>query len=295
MTAFSATDAAFEGFRITRERPKVVLIWAVFSFLVSVCSAIYLVSIGQEARAILEASAAEQAADPQAFLSTMGDMAPMAIMGLLVQCVMAAAVYRILLHPEDKGFAYLKVSMDELRLVALTFIYVLLLACALAAIVLVAGVVMAIASFAGPAAMLVGAAADLFFLGLLFYSSIRLSLAPAITFAERRIAVFDSWRLTHGQFWRLLGAYVLAICGIMVISLLTVTIFSIVVAILAGGNIEAAGKMFAPDQTSIASYFTPLTIAYLLVAGWLQALYYAVVIAPAAFAYRELTNPAAAA
>ena len=54
MTAFSATDAALEGFRITRERPKVVLIWAVFAFLVSICSAVYLIAIGQDARAVLE-------------------------------------------------------------------------------------------------------------------------------------------------------------------------------------------------------------------------------------------------
>lgn len=295
MTAFSAADAAFEGFRITRERPKVVLVWAIFSFLVSVCSAVYLVSIGQEARAVLEASAAEQAADPQAFLSTLGDMAPMMVLGLLVQCVMAAAVYRILLRPEDKGFAYLKLGMDELRLAALTFIYVVLASFAMAAVVLAAALIAVAASAGGQAVGLtVAAATEMFFLGLLFYVGVRLSLAPAITFAERRIAVFDSWRLTHGQFWRLTGAYILAICGIVVIALLVLVIFSALAAVLAGGDLQEVGKMFAPDPTSMASYFSPLTIAYLLVAGWVYAVYYAVVIAPAAFAYRELTRSAAA-
>lgn len=291
MTAFSATDAALEGFRITRERPRVVLVWAVFSFLVSICSAIYLISIGQEARAVLDARVAEQAPDLQAFGAAMADLAPMMVMGLLVQCVMAAAVYRILLRPEDRGLAYLKVGMDELRLAALTFIYVLLASLMLAVVVLAAGVIAALASFAGQgAAILVAAASELFFLGLLFYVAVRLSLAPAITFAEQRIAIFDSWRLTHGQFWRLTGAYFLAICGIMVIALLVVTIFSALVAVAVGGDLQAVGKMFAPDQTSLATYFSPVMIIYLLVAGWLSALYYAVVIAPAAVAYRELTR-----
>lgn len=291
MTAFSATDAALEGFRITRERPRVVLVWAVFSFLVSICSAIYLISIGQEARAVLDARVAEQAPDLQAFGAAMADLAPMMVMGLLVQCVMAAAVYRILLRPEDRGLAYLKVGMDELRLAALTFIYVLLASLMLAVVVLAAGLIAALASFAGQgAAILVAAASELFFLGLLFYVAVRLSLAPAITFAEQRIAIFNSWRLTHGQFWRLTGAYFLAICGIMVIALLVVTIFSALVAVAVGGDLQAVGKMFAPDQTSLTTYFSPVMIIYLLVAGWLSALYYAVVIAPAAVAYRELTR-----
>jgi hypothetical protein len=291
MTAFSATDAALEGFRITRERPKVVLVWAVFAFLVSICSAVYLIAIGQDARAVLEASSAEQPADLATFGKAMGDLLPMMVMGLAVQCVMAGAVYRILLRPEDKGFAYLKLGMDEARLAALTFIYVLLASVTMFVVVLAAALIAVIASAAGQnVALLVAVATEIFFLGLLFYVGVRLSLAPAITFAERRIALFDSWKLTHGQFWRLTGAYALAICGIVVIALLVVTIFSALVAVAVGGDLQAVGKMFSPDQSSLATYFSPVMILYLLVAGWLSALYYAVIIAPAAVAYRALNR-----
>ena len=291
MTAFSATDAALEGFRITRERPKVVLIWAVFAFLVSICSAVYLIAIGQDARAVLEASSAEQPADLATFGKAMGDLLPMMVMGLAVQCVMAGAVYRILLRPEEKGFAYLKLGMDEARLAALTFIYVLLASVTMFVVVLAAALIAMIASAAGQnVALLVAVATEIFFLGLLFYVGVRLSLAPAITFAERRIALFDSWKLTHGQFWRLTGAYALAICGIVVIALLVVTIFSALVAVAVGGDLQAVGKMFSPDQSSLATYFSPVMILYLLVAAWLSALYYAVIIAPAAVAYRALSR-----
>ena len=291
MTAFSATDAALEGFRITRERPKVVLVWAVFAFLVSICSAVYLIAIGQDARAVIEASSAEQPADLATFGKAMGDLLPMMVMGLAVQCVMAGAVYRILLRPEDKGFAYLKLGMDEARLAALTFIYVLLASVTMFVVVLAAALIAMIASAAGQnVALLVAVATEIFFLGLLFYVGVRLSLAPAITFAERRIALFDSWKLTHGQFWRLTGAYALAICGIVVIALLVVTIFSALVAVAVGGDLQAVGKMFSPDQSSLATYFSPVMILYLLVAGWLSALYYAVIIAPAAVAYRALNR-----
>ena len=54
--------------------------------------------------------------------------------------------------------------------------------------------------------------------------------APA-AFAEHRLAIFDSWRLTKGQFWKLAGAYILAICGIIAMSLLVLVIFAAAVAI----------------------------------------------------------------
>lgn len=290
MTAFSPTDAAFEGFRISRENPRAILAWAVFSFLVSVLSALYLISIGEEARAVIEASSSNNTPDPAAFTAMLRAMAPMMIPGVLVQCVMAAAVYRIILRPEDRGLGYLKFGMDEVRLVILTVIYVAMAVVLLVAVVLAAGLIAVAGSALGRnTAMTIGVAAEVFFLGLLFFIAIRLSLAPAITFAERRLAVLDSWRLTRGQFWRLTGAYALAVAAIIVVAILTMVIFAAVMAIASGGDIAAVGQAIsAPDASSVSTYFAPLTVAYLLVAAVLSALYYAVILAPAAVAYRTL-------
>lgn len=291
MTAFSPTDAAFEGFRITRERPKSVLIWAIFSLLVSVLSALYLISIGEEARVLLEASANSETPDPAAFGAMMQVMAPLMIPGILVQCMMAAAVYRIMLRPEEAGVGYLRLGMDEVRLIILTLIYVVIAAVLLAVVVLAAGVIaFGAAALGRNVAIFVGVAAEVFFLGLLFFIAVRLSLAPAITFAERRLAILDSWALTRGQFWRLTGAYSLAIVAIVVVAILTMVIFTALAAIATGGDLSAAGRAFAPDPSSIGAYFAPLTVAYLIVAAILSALYYAVVVAPAAVAYKALKN-----
>ncbi len=294
MSAFSATDAAFEGFRLTRERPRTVLVWAMLCFLVSVCSAIYLTTVGREASALLEAGPADTP-DAAALGEMLAVLFPMMIMGLLFQCLMAAAVYRVTLRPEDRGLAYLKLSMDEFRLVLLTGVYFLLVLGAVIGAVLVAGLIAAVVMMvAGQGAgALMGVVIEFFILGVLFYTAVRLSLAPAITFAEHRLAIFDSWRLTKGQFWKLTGAYTLAICGIIAMSLLVLVIFAAAVAIAKGGDLQAAGRMFSPDSTSVQSYFTLTTVLYLLVSGWLTAIYYAVVIAPAAVAYRGLTKAAA--
>lgn len=292
MSAFSATDAAFEGFRLTRERPRTVLVWAMLCFLVSICSAIYLTTVGRAASAALEAGPAETLA---ALVDMLVVLFPMLVFGLLIQCLMAAAVYRVTLRPDDRGFAYLKLSMDEVRLILLSVVYFVLVLGALIGAVLAAGIVAGLVMLlAGQGAgAMMGVVIEFFIVGVLFYTAVRLSLAPAITFAEHRLAIFDSWRLTKGQFWKLTGAYTLAICGIIAMSLLVLVIFAAAVAIAKGGDLQAAGRMFSPDSTSVQSYFTLTTVLYLLVSGWLTAIYYAVVIAPAAVAYRGLTKAAA--
>ena len=118
-------------------------------------------------------------------------------------------------------------------------------------------------------------------------------MAPAITFAEKRIAVFDSWKLTHGMAWRLGFAYALSLIYMFIIALLTLSIFSALVAVFNGGDLAASGRAMNPDQSSFAAYFTPLTIISLLVSAPLSALWYAVIAAPAAIAYRELHGPVA--
>src|SRR6185437_7933517 len=45
MATFSPTDAALEGFRITRERPRVMLIWSLANLVVSTVMALGLIAM----------------------------------------------------------------------------------------------------------------------------------------------------------------------------------------------------------------------------------------------------------
>ncbi|MDZ4370363.1 MAG: hypothetical protein U1C74_02935 [Phenylobacterium sp.] len=296
MTGFSATDAALEGFRITRERPKALIAWTVFCFIVSVISVLITVNMPAEARAAMEQlqSDPSQPPDLDVLIQTLTVLSPVILFGLAVQCVMAAAVYRIILAPQDGKFSYLRLGPDEFRLMALTLIYVVLGVFLLAAGQIAVGLITFVASVAGQtAATFVFMAAELFLLGLLFFAAVRMSLAPVITFDRKRLAILDSWALTKGQFWRLIGAYALAICCVIVVAILVMVIFSMVSGIImlsVGGSLTDLSRIFQPDETTIRTYLNPFMIAYMMVGAIFTAIYYAVIAAPGAWAYRGLTG-----
>jgi hypothetical protein len=296
MTGFSATDAALEGFRITRERPKALLAWTLFCFAQNVASVLITVNLSKEARAALESLQPnpEQAPDFDSLTQALILLSPILAFGLAVQCVMAAAVYRIILRPGDKPFGGLRLGMDELRLMGLTLLYVVLGVLLLAVAQIAIGIVTFVASIFGQTVMaFIFSIAELFAVGLIFYVAVRMSLAPVITFDRGRLAILDSWGITRGQFWRLLGAYVLAICCVVVVSLLALMLFGMVAGIVIlsmGGSTNELTRIFAPDETSLATYLNPFMIAYMVVGSVFTAIYYAVIAAPGAWAYRELTG-----
>lgn len=296
MTGFSATDAALEGFRITRERPKALLAWTAFCFAVNVASVLITVNLPKEARDALESLQADpsQTPDVNALMSALTVLSPILAFGLAVQCVMAAAVYRIILKPGDERFSYLRLGKDELRLMALTLIYVVLGVMMLAVAQIAIGIIAFLSSFFGQTALaFVLSVAELFTLGLFFYVAVRMSLAPVITFDRGKLSILDSWAVTRGQFWRLLGAYLLAICCVVVVSLLALILFFLVsgiVVMLLGGSPTELSSIFQPDETRLTTYLNPFMIAYMVVGSVFTAIYYAVIAAPGAWAYRELAG-----
>lgn len=296
MNEFSPADAGLEGFRITKENPRAFLLWAMFSFAVSVAGAVITVLMPENVRNAMATLASDETPDASVLLDAIISLLPLLIFGLAVQCVMAAAVYRIIMRHDDERFGYLRLGPDEIRLMMLTLIYVVMFMVLLVLVTLVAALIGGVAGvLSQPLGIVVGAVAELGAIGVMIYVAVRLSLAPPETFAQRRLVLFDSWKLTHGQFWRLLGAYVLAFACIIFMGILAMILFSALagVAMLATGHeFSDLSAVFAPDETSLRSYIHPLMIAYMLMGSVFTALYYAVIAAPGAVAYRALHDRA---
>ncbi len=301
MAELSPSDTAFEGFRLTREKPQALAVWAGFSLVVSLISLGLMLSSGL-AKAMLLAEQGNS--DPTATFAALMNGGPayfvMLAFGLVVQGVMMSAVFRAVLRPEDKRYGYLRLGMDELRQVVLFLILVVVLMVAMFLIVLVGGVVSALVhgllgslgSGGVALGVLVGFVIGIGMVVLALYVVVRLSLAPPMTFAAGRLRVRHAWKMTKGSFWRLLGTYFLAMVMfivVLVLALIVVAGIGGVLGLMLGYGMGGVGSIFHPDLSSLKAYLTIPTMVYTVFSAALTAVYYAVVFAPPAAAYKVLS------
>lgn len=294
---FSPTDAAFEGFRLTREKPLTVLVGWPLVFLVAIglMIAALLAAIGpaglQELQAVT--TSAEASKNPAAAFAAIGRMAGVLLLvvplALLFSAMTYGAVFRAVLRPQEGGFFYFRLGGDELRLLLVNFVLSLLFGIvaliAFAVLGVIAGLTGAGANQSGGA--LVGVVGGIVLALAFIWIAIRLSLALPITFVEKRIAIFDSWSLTKGRFWPLLGMALLAIVFVVVVSFLGSLVSGALVA-LTGGGFAALAEVQKPDLADLAPSLALPLILYVVTQLILGSLQTAIMYAPFAVAYRSL-------
>ena len=308
--AFSATDAALEGFRIARERPMTMLSWAAASLVISVLTALGTVLLFGDSMAAMMAMSNRTSADPTQSMALMAQLGVFYLflmpIALLIFSVFTGAVYRAVLQPADSRLAYLRLGADEMRLaVVLVVLFVLSMVVTLAASILFAiiGVMVGVGLVAlmggdpgvggaiGAVMLMLLLYAVMIFISLAFWT--RFSLAGPMTFAEKRILIFESWTATKGRFWPLFGCYLLAGLLGLVVSILGMAISFAVMASLGGLAGNAGGflgmmEALQPNYESLATYFTAAMIANLVITSVFSSLTYAIFLAPPAVVYRDL-------
>lgn len=297
---FSPTEAAFEGFRLTREKPLIVVGWTGLHLAVNlVVMALATSILGSSMTDIMAMSANPMAADPAAF-ETLGpklllfEAAALPLL-LMMNAVFAGAAYRAVLQPDEASrFGYLRLGGDELRLAQLYLVLSFMVIGAMMVVFIVVGVLLAVigaASGGGANGAMAGglalAAALTAMLGALAYFGVRLSLAGPATFVEKKLTLRPAWAMTKGHFWPLLGACFLSWVLAIVVTLLGMAVFTGVGAALGGGMgaYTAAGR---PDFSSMASVFSPGHLLVMASTSLLGALQAVITLAPAAVAFRAL-------
>ena len=234
--SIGVTDEAFVGFRITREKP-VLLLWLSLVYVISMLltfglgySAIKpLLAMMQEVQTGSEPSQAEFIAAAKNYGQLIAVSWPIS---LIAMAFMAPAVVRAVLLPEDSRFGYLRFSKDEVR----TFFALLAMGLIWFALLMVSILIVGMASTAGMgAAVLVGLIVVLGALIAAVYLAVKLSLVVPITVMEKRIGIAESFRLTKGHFWPLAGLGLLVIVLSIGVSLL-VNIISIPFTVISNGG-----------------------------------------------------------
>lgn len=284
MNGFSASEAALEGFRLTRERPGAIAAWSgLYAFGMAIIAFIMVTSLGDEAIAIARKGQLS-AADIDAIAGRLAQSAPafvlILVLAVALMSILTAGIYRLVLRPEEKGFAHLRLGGDELRLTAVNLVlFGVGMVCLLAGFIAATAVEQAAPGMAAVAAGVVGA--------LTIWVGVRLSMVTPMTFAARRITIAPAWEMTRGAFWPLLGMIVLAVIFYVMIWLL-ITIIGIAIINLSGGQQAMTDVSAMGPMTLIA---TMVTVVMQLLLSVLQVV---MIYAPFAVAYQQLHGDAPA-
>ncbi|NQE62551.1 hypothetical protein [Caulobacter sp. RHG1] len=291
MSKFSASDAAFSGFRLVRENLKTVAIWAGVMTVVSILTNVAAIQFfGPQLEAFLGYMQDNNNPDPDEFFRLASALSPLTLwmlpISLIQNGVTFAALNRLVLRHDDSRMAYLRLGKDELRQAAVWLLTALVL---MGALFLGSAVTGFLGAMGGATGAFLALAGLLGSFCAVIWLAIRLSFAPAVTFDTGKITLFKSMPQTKGLFWPLLGAYFLAAVMSIIVVLLIWTIVS-AVGLIASGDFAATGKMMRADTSSLAAYFTPAGVVQALFSGVIQVLTTLIVFAPPPSIYKELKD-----
>ena len=298
MSDLPVIDTALEGFRLTRERPAAVMAWGLV--LATGQAASVAVLIGTGAGAVMEgAHLGAPVADPNeaaARLTVMATALPgvalAALVSLAANAVVLTAILRAVLTPAESGALYLRLGLQEGRQFALALGVGLLLWLGwsvLAALLLATlGGLSAVGGATGGAAPLVFALAT----AAAAYPAARLSLAPALTFADGGLRLKAAWPLTAGRVWRLSAIGATSVMLALVVSVMASLLLVSVWGLVTGRGMAEAAALMRPDLASWPGFLSPPALVALLFNGVLNALVIVVLFAPAPAAFRTLTGRA---
>jgi hypothetical protein len=274
MNSFSASDAALEGFQVIRTQWRVALGWCLFSivgFVGLVVVAFF---------AILAASFAVASREQAGAAGGLIGAVVLGLGGAAIQGLIVAALYRMQLRPDAApGLYHLRISRDEGRLLGLW----LAMAVAFVALMMAGFPLLRALEPVGGLAVWAGTLA---YPALLVWLAIRFSLAGPANFATGRFGLADSWRLTKGRFWALLGMTVLALCLLVLIAVVLFILTAVIQAAIGGFHTLAPVSLADPQ----AFAERPGAYVFALVAELVIApLYLVIGQAPFAAAYKALS------
>ena len=289
---FSATEAAFEGFRVVRRKPLALVWWAGAYLLVMAVGfaliAAPLVNLMVAMQTLESSGGAPDMTDFQPMWAAYGSIMPIVFpLGIIFGAVMNAAIVRSVVSPQSDAFGYMRLGMDEVRTAVVTLVLTILSILVSGLVFGLVGIMFGFAAAAEmPLLVLVGVVATIGGLVLMAWLAARLSLAVPITVAEKRIAIFDSWGLTKGRTWPIIGMAIIAFVMTVVVSLLGGLVFlPLTMTIGAMNDWTALEGMALPEILAAAG---PALAVSILVQAVMSSLQLAVLYAPFSAAYRDI-------
>jgi hypothetical protein len=285
------------GFGLIRRHPGAVAAWAVVYIVVGVLPQLAVLALMAPAISELMRSASSGAAPGMdVVLQTqahVNQLQPLTwITTVVSEALLFGAAYRAVLFPQERSFFFLRAGMREVWLGLVILVLIVGMIVAMVATLIPVGIVFGVLSFAlrggGPfASGLMGVSAVIVVLGVLAWLGLRFSLAPPMSFAERRFRLFESWTATRDHAWSM---FIVAL--VFVLIAIGVELATMLVGFLVAGGRDGLLSLVdvvRQGQFSLAQA-APFLVAYLLMVGVFAAGFFALVGGAWAQMYRDL-NP----
>lgn len=284
-------EFAFEGFRIIRQRPKLILFWGLLSLIGN--GAISLLLVGMAGPAFMTIARLNgQTPDPQTTIALSSQIMPAFAAGLpiyiLTSAILSAAICRAVAGERDEHFGFMRFGRPELLLIILEIVMLAMRAFIMLGFLLLGEA--ASQAMPGPVGDACLSLSMLAGVGIVLWLSVRLSLNTAQTFDDRRLSVFSSFALTQDYFWSLFAGYAVAFGLALVVMFLCNQIIAGAQVLVFGAAAVKGGEL--PDMSSLAAFLTPANIIDLVLSGaLLSPLTASILIAAPIAAYRTLRTP----
>lgn len=235
---FSPTNAALEGFRLTRREPALL---AGIALAYAAVTALVLVIDPQSVRSLLTLlqsftpGVAVPEEDQLALVnlySRLGGI--LALPALIMSVICQTAVGRAVLRPSSSPWSYFKPGRDHVHVLILSVLVWMLFLAASTVGFLIVGLLFGFSTVAGPILAVLGVLGTIAMVVALVWLAVKVSLALPLTIDRNRVSLRTSFKETKGVFWPLLGMAVMANLLTLAVSIL-ISLVSAPVLTLTGG------------------------------------------------------------
>lgn len=295
---FSATDAAFEGFRLVRRNPMALVFWTLAYMVLSVTSIFAMIANRDRIVGAMETLEVYQTTGPttpedfRTLLDAYGQMTSYSFwilpVSVIVGAMLSAAVARGVLFPEQKKCGFLRLGMDEVRVFVVTLVIGIGIGLLTGVLFMIVAMIAAFATVSGQAWLwLLVLAGGLAVIVLAIWLSVRLSLAVPATVAEKKFAFVESFPLTRGRFWPLFGMAVIAFVMAIIIWMLSMIVV-MPLGILSGMGAMGMSGSDPSVMLEKLTFANPLIFLSAVANAIVYALMVGILYAPFSAAYRDL-------
>lgn len=300
MDSFSYGQAIGAGFRVVGRKPLAVVIWAAVYLLLAILPALAIVAfvLPQTIAAYQQMAVHVGPPDPaqmMALRSRSFGLQPLIwLLSVVANTLVIAAIFRAVLEPQDSRWGYLRLSAQELWL-GLTYLVLAVMGVIMMFVLIVpigigGAVLAAVGEHGGSTG---GGAALLTLIGLvgaavIAWALLRLSLALPMSFAQGRFLLYESWGLTRGHAFKMFLVFLVLWIALAVVEIgvVSAVVFHFIPLFRHG---TAWDSFNAASLSETLRRFAPAIAGFAVVGSVVGMAIHAILFAPLAEIYRELT------